>query len=110
MPQAVYLSLPRQSFEHFVMKKILVCTNLRANPNQPSCAARGSEALANELNQVIKKQNIAIEVEHTDCLGFCEIGINLRLSPNGDFIHQANNSEQCKTAILSAVKKFSRQD
>ena len=92
------------------MKKLLVCTNLRANPNQPSCAARGSLTMANALNQVIKKQNLAIEVEPTDCLGYCEIGINLRLSPNGDFIHHANNSEQCKISILSAVKKFSRQD
>ncbi len=92
------------------MKKLLVCTNLRTNPNQPSCAARGSLAMANALNQVIKKQNLAIEVEHTACLGYCEIGINLRLSPNGDFIHHAINSEQCKTSILSAVKKFSTQD
>lgn len=92
------------------MKKLLICTNLRTNPSQSSCAARGSHALASELNQAIKKENLAIEVEHTSCLGFCEIGINLRLSPNGDFIHSANNSEQSKTAILSTVKKFILQD
>lgn len=92
------------------MKKLLICTNLRVNPNQPSCAARGSHALSRDLNQTIKDEHLVIDVEHTDCLGYCEVGINLRLTPNGDFIHNANNSEQSKTAILSTVKKFILQD
>ncbi len=92
------------------MKKLLICTHLRSNPNQPSCAAPGSKALASELTEAIKNEHLSIDVEPIDCLGFCEIGINLRLSPNGDFIHNVNNNEQSKTTILSTVKKFIRHD
>lgn len=92
------------------MKKLLICTHLRNNPNQPSCAARGSKTLAYDLTQIIKNKGLEINVEQASCLGFCEIGINLRLSPNGNFIHHANNNQQSKTDILSTVMKFILQD
>ncbi len=92
------------------MKKLLICTNFRASPHQASCAARGSLLLASGLQQAIKNEKLAIEVVQTNCLGFCNIGINLHLSPNGEFIHQADISEQSQASILVAVKKFTLQD
>lgn len=88
------------------MKKLLICTNYRANPNQNSCASRGSKVLANELTQLVKNDELDILVETTNCLGYCDIGINLKLSPNGDFIHHATKDLDGHPSLIQLVKKF----
>lgn len=85
-------------------KKILVCTNFRANPNNPSCAARGSKQVMAALVQELKQKNLPIMVEESPCLGFCEIGPNLRLMPNGEFFHGVSVTEL--TTIIKNTKKF----
>ena len=85
-------------------KKILVCTNYRANPNNPSCAARGSKKIAVELQLELEKANISIEIELSPCMGFCNVGPNLRLVPNGEFFHEV--SAEKLTKITRATKKF----
>ena len=85
-------------------KKILVCTNFRANPNNPSCAARGSKEVMAALLQELKQKNLPIIVEESPCLGFCEIGPNLRLMPNGEFFHGVSVTEL--TTIIKNTKKF----
>ena len=83
-------------------KQLLVCTNYRANPNKPSCAARGSKQVIEEL----QKSNIAIEIEESPCMGFCNIGPNLRLVPNGEFFHEV--SAKKLPEIIQAAKKFTQ--
>ena len=87
-------------------KQLLVCTNYRANPNNPSCAARGSKKIAIELQQVLQKNNVAIEVEESPCMGFCNVGPNLRLIPNGEFFHEV--SAEKLPVIIQAAKKFTQ--
>lgn len=70
------------------MKKIIICVNYRANPNQPSCAARGSTEIAVRIEQEAARQGIPVELERIYCLGYCEQGPNLRLIPNGRFFHR----------------------
>ena len=67
------------------MKKVIVCINHRANPAQPSCAARGSLSLADRLEQEITDRGWDIALERFACLGRCEDGPNLKLSPGGSF-------------------------
>ena len=69
------------------MKKLLVCTNYRGNPNTPSCAARGSQSLLSALLQHCLHNHLAITIEESPCLGFCQIGPNAHLVPNGAFFH-----------------------
>ncbi len=88
------------------MKKLLICTNYRVNPNQHSCAARGSKILVDDLTQFLIEEGLAITVETSNCLGFCDIGINLKLSPNGDFIHHVTKSQDGQAAILELIKEF----
>jgi NADH:ubiquinone oxidoreductase subunit E len=87
------------------MKKILVCTNFRANPNHPSCAARGSKKLLTELTIQIQQNSLAINIEESPCLGFCQVGPNVRLVPNGPFFH-AVSTEKIDD-LIEAAKKFS---
>lgn len=86
------------------MKKLLVCTNYRANPNNPSCAARGSETLLAALTQQFQQNNLLIEIDKSPCLGFCQVGPNARLIPNGPFFHRISISHL--SPIIQAAKKF----
>lgn len=65
------------------MKTVIVCTNRRSNPAQPSCGARGGDRLADQLEQVIAARGLAIRLERFPCLGRCEEGPNLKLAPDG---------------------------
>lgn len=88
-------------------KKILLCTNFRANPNNPSCAARGSKVVMTVLTQALAEKNVPIIVEESPCLGFCEIGPNLRLAPSGEFFHGVSVTDL--SAIIKRAKKFLKQ-
>ena len=88
-------------------KKILICTNFRANPNNPSCAARGSKEVMAALLQELKQKNLLITVEETPCLGFCEVGPNLRLMPNGEFFHGVSDKQL--SAIIKSTKRFLKE-
>lgn len=88
-----------------MQKKIFVCTNYRANPNNPSCAARDSELVLNTLKRELAKNNILIETEASPCMGYCNIGPNTRLAPNGDFFHGV--SVENLASLIAAAKKFS---
>lgn len=88
-------------------KKILICTNFRANPNNPSCAARGSKDIMAALLQELKQKNLPIMVEESPCLGFCEIGPNLRLMPNGEFFHGV--SDKKLSVIIKSTKRFLKE-
>ncbi len=70
-----------------MMKMLLVCTNFRANPNQPSCANSSNKQIMADLQLQLQQQNVHIKVEESPCMGYCNIGPNLRLAPNGKFFH-----------------------
>lgn len=88
------------------MKKVIVCVNYRANPDQPSCAARGSEKIAQCLEEEISKRNLHIPLERLHCMGFCEQGPNVRLVPNGQFFHEL--SLQDIPDVMADIEKFCR--
>ena len=87
------------------MKKLLVCTNFRANPGLPSCAAHGSKQIMADLSLQLKQQKLKIKVEESPCLGYCKVGPNLRLAPNGPFLHAV--SEDKFAEIIQACQVFS---
>ncbi len=69
--------------------KIIVCTNFREIASQPSCARRGSDKLADYLEQEINDRGLSVIVERSICLGHCPRGPNVKLL-GGSFIHEAN--------------------
>ncbi len=66
-------------------KKILICVNRRFDAGEPSCAARGSFAIAEAIEQGVSDRRIDIAVERFICLGQCTKGPAVKLAP-GDFI------------------------
>lgn len=88
------------------MKKVIVCVNYRANPNQPSCAARGSEAIAQCIEAEVTKRNLAVGVERFNCLGQCARGPNVRLAPDGQFFNGL--TKQDIPALMIEIEQFSR--
>ncbi len=86
------------------MKKILICTNHRANPSQPSCATSGSETLASRLEQYIATRQLNIQLERGGCLGQCTEGPNLKLVPGGPLLsHLTPDQDQ---RLFQAIERF----
>ena len=84
----VKVAIRKIDFVIRVMAKIIVCTNLRTMANQPSCAGRGSEKLADYLEQEARNRGLPIVVERSICFGHCPKGPNFK--PLGEaFIHEA---------------------
>lgn len=75
------------------MKTIIVCVNHRSNPNQPSCGASGGIRIADYIESQVTKNQLALGVERFYCLGFCEQGPNLKVAPEGHFIHNVKMEE-----------------
>jgi len=67
-------------------KKVIVCVKHRISAHQPSCAAKGSEALAKEIETFIASRCLMLKVERFKCLGACDQGINIKLVPEGPFL------------------------
>ncbi len=86
------------------MKSILICTNHRANPNQPSCGARGAANIKHKLSDAVSKLGLALEVKEIQCLGECDEGPNLRLIPGGPSFHHVDVNSIPK--ILKVAKSF----
>ena len=80
------VTFKRRQFE-YAMKTIIVCVNHRSNPNQPSCGARGGADIADYIEHKVSKDQLQLSVERFNCLGFCEQGPNLKIAPEGCFIH-----------------------
>ncbi len=74
------------------MKTIVVCTNFRPSTTQPSCARRGSEALAEWLETEIGERGLQARVERSVCLGHCPAGPNVRLLGK-EFFHEASREK-----------------
>ena len=69
------------------LKQVIVCTNHRANPSQPSCGGRGGgELLAKRMEEEITARGWDIGVKRFHCLGHCHEGPVLKLAPGGQFI------------------------
>jgi (2Fe-2S) ferredoxin len=81
-------------------KKILVCTNFRANPNYPSCSRRGSE----EVLAALTKQSLATAIEKSPCMGMCHEGPNVRFVPNGSIFHAVSTKNLEK--LIAEIKVF----
>lgn len=68
-----------------VIKSVLICINRRFQADQPSCAQRGSVALADALEAGIRERKINVAVERIKCLGQCTKGPTVRFAPGGRF-------------------------
>ena len=66
---------------------LVICINRRLGSNTPSCAGRGSEGLADELERELAHAGLAVELRRIECLGQCDLGPNLRIAPGGAFYH-----------------------
>ncbi len=73
------------------MKTIMVCIKRRFD-YQPSCAARGSEALAKKLEEEIAARDLPLRVHRFPCLGMCEEGPNMKVV-GGDIFHAVGEAE-----------------
>lgn len=67
------------------LRVVLVCINRRFRGDQPSCAARGSEAVADAIEAGIADRSIDVRLERSICMGQCTKGPTVRFAPGGRF-------------------------
>ena len=89
-------------------KKVIVCVKHRTSAHQPSCAAKGSASLAKQIEDMITSKGLALSVERFKCLGCCDQGINIKLVPEGPFLHGLAIDNL--TEIESALENFARSN
>ncbi len=80
---------------------LLVCINSRLAGDKPSCAGRGSEQLADALEQALVERGLAVALGRIKCFGRCHEGPNVRLAPGGRFWRGAGLRDV--TAIIDHV-------
>lgn len=73
-------------------RDLLICVNRSLRGDMPSCAGRGSEALARSLQTEIDQRKLPYRVERIRCFGFCSRGPNLRVV-GGPFWHHAGEGD-----------------
>lgn len=88
-------------------KCVTVCINYRANPDLPSCGARGGSEIAQALKAAVATQGLPVEVVTFNCLGECERGPNVKLSPGGEFCHGIRPDDL--TPVLEKISAFAGQ-
>ena len=74
-------------------KRFAICINRRFGSDRPACGSRGSEALADAIEDGVRSRNIDVTVERIVCFGMCNTGPNMRLIPGGAF-HKNVDSDQ----------------
>ena len=87
---------------------LVVCINRRLRADQPSCAARGAEALADALERGIAERCLDMRVERIKCLGYCQRGPNLRLAPGGAFFFAVGKDDL--SAVLDRLETACGRD
>ena len=83
-------------------KKVLVCTNFRANPNHPSCGARDSNTIFKMLSEAL--HDTSILTESSPCMGLCHAGPNVRLVPYGKCFNEVSVNEL--KPLIEEIKAF----
>ena len=89
------------------IKTVTVCINRRVSPDKPSCGARGGMEIAAALRAAVAERGWAISVETFYCLGQCEQGPNLKLSPGGEFLHHAQLEDLPQ--LLDRIAAFAKE-
>lgn len=83
---------------------VMVCINRRFRGDQPSCAVRGSEAVADAIEAGILERRIAVKMERVICLGQCTKGPTVRFAPGGRFSLETTVAQV--PAILNELQKL----
>jgi (2Fe-2S) ferredoxin len=82
---------------------LLICINRRFHGDQPSCAQRGSEALADAIEAAVAERNIDVTVERIKCLAQCTKGPTVRFFPGGRFNLETTSDDI--PALLDELEK-----
>jgi (2Fe-2S) ferredoxin len=72
--------------------RLMVCINRRFGPN-PSCAGRGSVALADRLEAMVAERGLDIRIERSPCQGRCAFGPALRRLPDLEIYLQVSEGD-----------------
>ena len=85
---------------------LTVCINERAPSNFPtvSCGPRGGVALAAAIAAELKRRNLPVRFATIKCLGLCESGPNVRLTPSNSWFHGVHEEDVAALVDIVAAQ------
>ena len=78
--------------------ELLICVNRRFGGPKPSCAGRGSPAIAAAFERALAERGIALKVTRSPCQNTCERGPSVRLIP-GPMLFLGTTLEQVPEVV-----------
>ena len=84
--------------------ELICCTNVRRAANTASCGKRGGRDVVRALRQGIRKRGLDVSVVTSGCLGSCNSGPNIRVSPSSSWMSGARVEDV--PTILDAVEQL----
>ena len=79
---------------------VIVCVNHRVGYDKPSCAGRGSEAIADAVDRAVRGSGAC--VVRIKCFGRCAQGPIVRIAPGGQFFNEVCLDDV--PTVLAALK------
>ncbi len=86
----------------------MVCVNERLGFGQRSCAGSGSRELIERLQHLLQARNLRYPIVEQLCLGRCNEGIAMRISPGGPFFTEVRVTDLPR--IVEALAGFQPVD
>ena len=83
-------------------KLVLVCGNIRTD-GRISCGPQGGSEYKDKLNELCKAKNLPVRVVQSSCLGQCDFGPNIMISP--DNLWLSGVTENDLESIVAMIEK-----
>jgi (2Fe-2S) ferredoxin len=87
--------------------ELLICINRRFGGPKPSCAGRGSPALADAFERALAERGLAVKVTRSACQNTCEQGPSVRLLP-GPILYLGVTLEEVPTVVERIAEALAR--
>jgi len=87
--------------------EVLVCVNRRFGGPKPSCAGRGSQAIADALERALAARGLDVTLTRSACQSTCERGPSVRLVP-GPILYLGISLEEVPTIVDRIAEELQR--
>lgn len=88
--------------------ELLICVNRRFGGSKPSCAVRGSPAIADAFERAFTAAGLDVPVVRSPCQSACERGPSVRLVP-GPVMFLGTTLDDVDTVVARIAAHLARQ-
>ena len=87
--------------------ELFICVNRRFGGPKPSCAGRGSPAIADAFERALVERGLDVKVVRSPCQNTCERGPSVRLVP-GPILYLGTQLDEVPTIVDRIAEALAR--